>query len=138
MRDAIQFFQALADETRWRLLLLLWDEPLCVCELADVLGMPQSSVSSHVQVIKKAGLLDSERREKWVYYQVARAHLPLLDAVRKHFGLAPSSMHVLARDVKRMEKRLAARDESCCPQPRQLTSRSLKRPATRKISRSKS
>ena len=57
--DVVPFFRALADETRWRIVQLLSDEPMCVCELADILRMPQSSVSSHLQVIKKGRLLDS-------------------------------------------------------------------------------
>jgi ArsR family transcriptional regulator len=120
MRLAVLFAQSLADETRWRVLLLLWEQPLCVCELADILAMPQSSVSSHVQVIRRAGLLESERREKWVYYRVARAFLPLLTTLRKHFDLFPAALALLARDEKRMQKRLAERARSCCPLPKAL------------------
>ena len=120
MRLAVLFAQSLADETRWRILLLLWEQPLCVCELADILAMPQSSVSSHVQVIRRAGLLESERREKWVYYRVARAFLPLLTTLRKHFDLFPAALALLARDEKRMQKRLAERARSCCPLPKAL------------------
>jgi ArsR family transcriptional regulator len=120
MRLAVLFAQSLADETRWRILLLLWEQPLCVCELADILAMPQSSVSSHVQVIRRAGLLESERREKWVYYRVARAFLPLLTTLRKHFDLYPAALALLARDEKRMQKRLAERERSCCPVPKTL------------------
>lgn len=129
MQDTVLFFQSLADETRWRILFLLWDQPLCVCELADILDMPQSSVSSHVQVIRKADLLESERREKWIYYRVARSFLPVLTALRKHFNLHPDSVTVLARDAKRMIKRLAEREKSCCPVPQELTFKSRKRTA---------
>ena len=55
MTNPVAFFRALSDETRWRIVRLVMDRALCVCELADILGMPQSSVSSHVQVIRKAG-----------------------------------------------------------------------------------
>ena len=127
MQDAILFAQSLADETRWRIVCLLWEQPLCVCELADILDMPQSSVSSHVQVIRRADLLESERREKWVYYRVARSFLPVLTALRKHFNLHPESVTVLARDAKRMVKRLAEREKSCCPVPQELAFKSRKR-----------
>ena len=99
MQDAILFAQSLADETRWRILLLLWDQPLCVCELADILKMPQSSVSSHVQVIRRASLLDCERREKWLYYRVSRSALPILTALRKHFDITAESLKPVASDV---------------------------------------
>ena len=123
MRDAVQFAQSLADETRWRILLLLWNEPLCVCELADILAMPQSSVSSHVQVIRRGGLLESERAEKWIYYRVSPAFLPVLTALRKQFSLSPESLPQLARDEKRKIKRLAEREKSCCPAPKQLAAK---------------
>ncbi len=120
MQAAVQFAHSLADATRWRILLLLWEEPLCVCELADILDMPQSSVSSHVQVIRRAGLLDSERREKWVYYRVAVWALPVLESLRDHFKLHPESTSVLVRDSRRKLKRLDKRERSCCPAPKQL------------------
>ncbi len=121
MQEAAKFAQSLSDETRWRVVALLWDQPLCVCELADILQMPQSSVSSHIQVLRRAGLLESERREKWVYYRVTRGFLALLATLRRHFGLYPASQLVLAGDEKRMRKRLAERASSCCPPPKELT-----------------
>ena len=129
MTEAILFAPRLADETRWRILVLLWEQPLCVCEIADILDMPQSSVSSHVQVIRRADLLESERREQWVYCRVARWALPVLATLRKHFNLQPGSVAVLARDGKRMIKRLAQREKSCCPVPRELAFKSRKRSA---------
>ena len=53
MPNAVAFNRALADPTRWRIVRLVSDHALCVCELADILDMPQSSVSSHVQVTDK-------------------------------------------------------------------------------------
>ncbi len=85
MRELIAFTHALADETRWRLLRLLFDEPLCVCELADILELPQSSASSHLQILRRAALLESERRGKWIYYRVARARRPLLKQLSDTF-----------------------------------------------------
>ena len=120
MEDMIRFALALADETRWRILLLLWDQPLCVCELADILKMPQSSVSSHLQVIRRADLLDCERREKWLYYRVALDARPLLTAIRKYFDVAPGAHRSLAIDAQRLPKRLAVREKSCCPAPIKL------------------
>jgi ArsR family transcriptional regulator len=67
MTNIVSFSRALGDATRWRIVRLVLDEALCVCELADILEMPQSSVSSHVQVIRRAGLLVSEKCEKWTY-----------------------------------------------------------------------
>lgn len=117
--NAVSFFHALADSTRWRIVRLVLDEALCVCELADILEMPQSSVSSHVQVIRKAGLLESEKCGKWTYFRIGGDHLPLMRTLLKAF---PDSC-CFADDATRAETRLAERETSCCPGPEKLLKR---------------
>jgi DNA-binding transcriptional ArsR family regulator len=125
MNNAVAFCRALSDETRWRIVRLVMDRALCVCELADILGMPQSSVSSHVQIIRKAGLLESETCGKWTYFRIARGHVVLLRSVMKHF---PDGGE-FARDIERAEVRLVQRESSCCPGPVKLAkTRSTKAP----------
>lgn len=120
MMNIVAFAQALADDTRWRIVQLVFNEPLCVCELADILGMPQSSVSSHVQVIRKAGMLDSEKCGKWVYYRVTPNHRRLLQTMGEFFEASPTRDATLKADARKSVKRLAERDESCCPLPKGL------------------
>jgi ArsR family transcriptional regulator len=116
MSEPVTFFRAMADDTRWRIVRLVADRAMCVCELADILEMPQSSVSSHVQIIRKAGMLESETCGKWTYFRIARGHLPLLKAVMKNF----SGSSLRAADLKRAEARMARREGSCCPGPVKL------------------
>ncbi len=119
MINVVAFSRALADETRWRILRLVMEEALCVCELADILGMPQSSVSSHVQIIRRAGLLEDEKCEKWTYFRVATQHLPLLRRIAQAFAdpaFYPSDGALAAR-------RLSQRENSCCPGPKRLAGR---------------
>lgn len=135
MKELVAFAHALADETRWRILQLICNEPLCVCEMGDILRMPQSSVSSHVQVIRKAGLLDEEKCGKWMYYRVAQSHRRLLFTLGEFFEVTTSSDAVLKADAKRAVKRMAERDASCCPLPtalaklKPITSRNLLKPS---------
>ena len=114
--DPVAFFRALADPTRWRIVRLVLDRALCVCELADILGMPQSSVSSHVQIIRRAGLLVSETCGKWTYFRIERSKLSALRTVLRHFPVDPQH----AADMARAEARLARRETSCCPGPLKL------------------
>jgi DNA-binding transcriptional ArsR family regulator len=116
MTNAVAFCRALSDETRWRIVRLVMDRALCVCELADILGMPQSSVSSHVQIIRKAGMLESETCGKWTYFRIARGHVALLRSVMKHF---PDGGE-FAEDLERAGARLVRRESSCCPGPVRL------------------
>ncbi len=117
MTSTVAFFRALADGTRWRIVRLVMDRALCVCELADILGMPQSSVSSHVQIIRKAGLLESETCAKWTYFRIETSHLPLLRTLIRQFPEAET----FASDLERADARLARRASSCCPGPVRLS-----------------
>lgn len=110
------FFRALGDETRWRIIRLVMDRALCVCELADILGMPQSSVSSHVQIIRKTGMLESETCGKWTYFRICRERFALLGGLIKQFSESP----VHRADLAKREKRLAGRESSCCQGPLKL------------------
>lgn len=121
MKNAVAFNRALADPTRWRIVRLVADEALCVCELADILGMPQSSVSSHVQVIRKAGLLESEKCEKWTYFRIDAKYLKLIRAMESFFSA--SGDPAWDGDASRAAARLQEREGSCCPGPKKLKSR---------------
>lgn len=113
---APSFFRALGDETRWRIVRLVMDRALCVCELADILGMPQSSVSSHVQIIRKTGLLESEHCGKWTYFRIHPNHFSLLSHLTESFPSSPEHKS----DLKKAKARLKDRENSCCPGPIKL------------------
>lgn len=116
-KNLVTFSRALAEPTRWRIIRLVLVDALCVCELADILEMPQSSVSSHVQIIRKAGLLESEKCEKWTYFRIAPVYRELIDTLEKFFA-APDA--ILNSDVNRSLLRLSKREDSCCPGPKIL------------------
>ncbi|QJE94383.1 ArsR/SmtB family transcription factor [Luteolibacter luteus] len=122
MTDVVTFSKILSDETRWRILRLIKQEALCVCELADILEMPQSSVSSHVQVIRKAGLLESEKREKWTYFRIEARYLKPIAQLEAFFH-EDNANHPWREDEDKMSKRLEERADSCCPGPIQLKPR---------------
>ena len=121
MNNLVTFTRALGDTTRWRIVRLVMDDALCVCELADILGMPQSTVSSHVQVIRKAGLLESEKCEKWTYFRIESKYLKLLRSMERFF--ADPSEDGWDADAEKTAVRLQEREGSCCPGPAKLASR---------------
>ncbi len=65
----IDKFKALSDSTRLRIIGLLSESNLCVCEIIDILGMTQSRISRHLGILKQAGLIEEERKGKWVIYK---------------------------------------------------------------------
>ena len=87
LRELAEVFKALNDETRLRLLKLLENESLSVCEIMEVLGMIQSRVSRHLDILRRAGFLTAQRDKKWVIYSWNRErvnpyHLPLQEMLR--------------------------------------------------------
>ena len=73
IRDLETTLKAAGDANRLRILNLLGEDPLCVCQLVAVLRLSQSTVSKHLSILRGAGLIEDERRGKWVFYR----HAPL-------------------------------------------------------------
>lgn len=67
--DKARLFKALGDEVRLKLLHLVKDREVCVCDLVDALGMPQGSLSHHLSVLNQAGLVSSRKQGRWNYYR---------------------------------------------------------------------
>jgi DNA-binding transcriptional ArsR family regulator len=70
--DMVPLLRALADETRLKIFALLTKEELCVCEIEDVLGLPQSLVSNHLAVLRRMGLVRWRRDaedSRWIFYR---------------------------------------------------------------------
>ena len=71
-------FKTLSDPTRLRLLNLLAEGDVCVCDLHGTLGLEQPKVSRHLARLRRAGLVDAERNGKWMHYRLARQGDPLV------------------------------------------------------------
>lgn len=67
----IDIFKALAEESRLRILALLMQDEMCVCEIEECLKMTQSNVSRHLTALKNCGILDSYKQAQWTYYKVS-------------------------------------------------------------------
>ena len=67
----IDIFKAVADPCRLRILKLLREGELCVCEIMTALNTRQSSTSHHLSVLKDAGLVKERRDGKWSYYRLS-------------------------------------------------------------------
>jgi ArsR family transcriptional regulator len=68
--DIVYIFKALADENRIRILNILRNGELCGCDIEAVLGIKQSNVSRHLNMLKIAGIIHSDKKSQWVYYQL--------------------------------------------------------------------
>jgi len=68
--DNAQLFKALGDETRLRMMGLLKHGELCVCDLMEVLDLPQSTASRHLSYLKNSQWVLGRRTGKWMYYKL--------------------------------------------------------------------
>jgi ArsR family transcriptional regulator, arsenate/arsenite/antimonite-responsive transcriptional repressor len=76
-----RLFHALADETRLGIMRQLSRGERCVCELTDVLDAAQSRLSFHLKTMKDAGVLESRKQGRWMYYQINPEALDAITAV---------------------------------------------------------
>lgn len=81
MRNVAEQLKALSEEVRLRILCLLSDGELCVCDLIGALGLPQSTVSRHLAYLKKSGWVESRRVGVWMHYRLAETTTPLQNAI---------------------------------------------------------
>jgi ArsR family transcriptional regulator len=72
MIEITRFLDAMTDPTRLRLLRLLRQEELCVCELVDTLRMPQYKISRHLRNLRAVGLVEARRDGRWMHYRLGR------------------------------------------------------------------
>ena len=70
MKQFIRVMKALSDPNRVRLIKIHESKELCVCELQDLIGLAQSTVSKHLKVLEEAGLVDYRKESSWFIYRL--------------------------------------------------------------------
>jgi ArsR family transcriptional regulator len=71
MKDFLKVMKALSDPNRVKILKMLQQKVLCVCELQAALNLAQPTVSSHLRLLEGAGLVGSRKEGLWVNYHLA-------------------------------------------------------------------
>lgn len=75
LKDLTKIFKALSDETRLKILKILENGEVCVCEIVSVLNMVQPKVSFHLSILKDAGLVKSRREGNRILYSLDHSNL---------------------------------------------------------------
>ena len=114
IKQTVDIFKALSDETRLRILHLFIKsgEELCVCELTDSLEVTQYNVSRHLKVLATAGLLDREKEGRWVYFKLANHQDAVIEHVLK--AISHLSEAIATRDLVELNQRLKLRTNGRC------------------------
>ena len=76
--DLAELFKVFGDSTRIRILYVLFESEMCVCDIAALLSMSQSAISHQLRVLKQARLVRSRREGKTVYYFLADDHVRVI------------------------------------------------------------
>jgi DNA-binding transcriptional ArsR family regulator len=76
MREFMAITKALSDPSRVRILLALRRRELCVCRITELFGFAPSTMSKHLSILHHAGLIQSRKSERWVYYRLPDKSMP--------------------------------------------------------------
>ena len=83
--DLSELFKIFGDSTRIRILYVLFESDMCVCGIAELLGMTQSAISHQLAVLKKAKLVRYRREGKTIFYSLSDDHVrTILDQGMEH------------------------------------------------------
>ncbi len=120
IRSTMGVTKALADLQRVRILMLLRPGELCVCQIIEVLELAPSTISKHLSILSAAGLVDSRKQGRWMYY-----HLPegaaggFVRPVLKWVGEALKHDEMIEQDAKRLRAVVACDPGSLCRRQRE-------------------
>jgi ArsR family transcriptional regulator len=103
MKEIIRALKALSDPTRLRIIFLLTERDLCVCELMFVLDMPQSRVSHQLRLLRDADLVEDKREGRWIIYTIPKSvKKNLAPLLRQFAGAELAESECLLADIKRL------------------------------------
>ena len=115
LKDLERALKAAGDGTRLRILKMLEPGSLCVCQVVEALGLSQSTVSKHLSVLESAGLVEGERRGKWIHYSLARPATAeerrLLSLLKCCAGEDPQ----VSKDLAKVGDEKVQSMVTCCP-----------------------
>lgn len=75
LKDLADFYKVFSDATRVKILCVLLKSEMCVCDLAEILGMTQSAISHQLRILKQMKLVMNRREGKTVFYSLADDHI---------------------------------------------------------------
>lgn len=78
--DLAELFKVFGDSTRIRILFVLFETEVCVCDLAEALNMTQSAISHQLRILKQNKLVKSRREGKSIFYSLADEHVKTIIA----------------------------------------------------------
>lgn len=75
MDKLLNYFKVLSDETRLRIMILLFHNEFCVCQITGITGISQPNVSKHLAKLRDLGLVKDERKEQYTFYSLNKEYV---------------------------------------------------------------
>lgn len=101
MDKLTDYFKMLSDETRIRILVLLYHKKLCVCDLCEIMGEPQPKVSKHLAKLRDMGFIKDERQQQFIYYHLSFSN-KLFDSTLKNIIDNINDFETIKNDVNKI------------------------------------
>lgn len=106
--DSARRMKALGDPSRLRIVRLLAEASLCVCEIESILELPQYAVSRHLAVLRQAGWVEGWREGTWMHYRLAAGLSPAWREVLTALCRAGDADKTIKGDLRRLKKACAS------------------------------
>ncbi len=105
-------FKALGDKVRLRILALLQEGELCVCDIMEVLQMPQSTTSRHLAHLKNAYWIKGTRKGKWMHYRINEKfqNSKLISMILEDIA----ELKYVKKDKRELKKYLKTKEKNAC------------------------
>ncbi|MBN1970172.1 MAG: winged helix-turn-helix transcriptional regulator [Candidatus Delongbacteria bacterium] len=81
MNETLKLFKALSDQTRMRIYNMVSVKEMCVCEITSILNLAFSTISTHLKILKEAGLIEEKKDGKWVNYKKTESQNPIIGKI---------------------------------------------------------
>ncbi|MFU0800149.1 MAG: metalloregulator ArsR/SmtB family transcription factor [Xylanivirga thermophila] len=102
MDELTQFFKMISDETRLRIMVLLYHQRLCVCEICGITGISQPNVSKHLAKLRDKGFVKDERQEQFIFYSLNVEELVFKDVLKTVINNI-ENYPILKEDMQRLK-----------------------------------
>ena len=103
MEKLMNLFKVLSDETRLRILVLLYNKKLCVCQIQGILEEPQPKISKHLGKLRDMGFVKDERQEQFIYYYIDKDN-ELLKEILTKIILNSENYATVQTDLEKLNK----------------------------------
>ncbi len=111
MESIVTIAKALSEEKRLRVLMALRGRELCSCRISELLKLTDSTVSTHMAVLKRAGLVESRKDGRWVYYRLIRHPKPEAEAALNWIHTALQNKGQTKKDEEKLKGKAACKSD---------------------------